>query len=80
MDLQTRKLQFIQEFLRYADSGILARFEEILKSERKKVLEKQIEPMSLEEYEMRVQKAFGEIKANKVTSAKKLRKEIAEWK
>ncbi len=80
MDLQTRKIQFIQEFLKYANSSILSKFEELLKSEREKVLEKEIKPMTLQEYEQRIEKAFEEVKNNKVKSVRSLKKEIAAWK
>lgn len=80
MDLQTRKIQFIQEFLKYANTNILDKFEELLKQEREKVFEKEIEPMTLTEYEDRIGKAFEEVKNNRVKSAKKLKNEMATWK
>lgn len=80
MDLQTRKLQFIQDFLRYANPNILSKLEILLKSEREKELEKEIEPMTLKEYEKRLEKAFEEAKTNKVKSAKSLKADIETWK
>ena len=80
MDLQTRKIQFIQEFLKHANTNILDRFEEMLKQERNKEFEKEIEPMTLQEYEHRVEKAFKEIKNCRAKSAKSLKAEIATWK
>jgi len=80
MDLQSRKIQFIQEFLKYANTNILDKFEEMLKKEREKVFEKEIEPMTLKEYELRVEKAFEDVKNNRVKSARKLKQEIAKWK
>ncbi len=80
MDIQTRKLRFIQEFLNYADSTILLKFEELLKFEREKLLEKGIKPMTLKKYEQRIEKAFEDVKANKVQTAANLKKEIATWK
>jgi len=80
MDLQTRKINFIQEFLKYANSSILSKFEDLLKSECEKVLEKEIKPMTLQEYEQRIEKAFEEVKNNKVKSVRSLKKEIATWK
>ncbi len=80
MDIQTRKLRFIQEFLNYADSTILSKFEELLKFEREKLLEKGIKPMTLKKYEQRIEKAFEEVKSNKVQTAANLKKEIATWK
>jgi hypothetical protein len=80
MDLQTRKIQFIQEFLKYANTNILDKFEEMLKQERNKEFEKKIEPMTIKEYEHRVEKAFDDVKNNRVRSAKTLKAEIATWK
>lgn len=80
MDLQSRKIQFIQEFLKYANSNILDKLEELLKKEREKVFEKEIEPMTLKEYELRVEKALEDVKNNRVKSARKLKNEIATWK
>jgi len=75
MDLQSRKIQFIQEFLKYANTNILDQFEEMLKHEREKVFEKEIEPMTLKEYELRVEKAIEDVKSNRVKSARKLKQE-----
>lgn len=80
MDLQTRKIQFIQEFLKYANANILDKFEELLKQERTKEFEKEIQPMTLDEYEHRIERAFEDVKNNRVKSAKNLKNEIATWK
>jgi len=80
MDLQTRKIQFIQEFLKCANANMITKFEELLMQEREKAFEKEIKPMTLKEYEKRIEKAFDEIKNHKVKSARKLKEEIAKWK
>jgi hypothetical protein len=80
MDIQSRKIQFIQEFLKYANANMLDKLEELLKQERSKEFEKEIQPMTLEEYEHRMVKAFDEAKNNRMKSAKKLKDEIATWK
>jgi len=80
MDIQTRKIQFIQEFLKHADAGMITKFEELFKQEREKALEKEIKPMTLKEYEQRINKAFEDVKNNKVKSARALKKDIATWK
>jgi hypothetical protein len=43
-------------------------------------LEKGIKPMTLKKYEQRIEKAFEDVKANKVQTAANLKKEIATWK
>jgi len=80
MDLQSRKIQFIQEFLKYGNANILDKLEELLNQERTKEFEKEIKPMTLKEYEARVEKAFEDVKNNRVMSARKLKNEIATWK
>ncbi len=80
MDIQTRKIQFIQEFLNNADDKLLSRFEEILKEERKMAFEEEIKPMTLMEYEQRIDRAIEDVKNNRVKSARNLKKEIATWR
>lgn len=80
MDLQSRKIQFIQEFLKYANANILDQFEEMLKLERRKMFEKAIEPMTIKEYELRIEKAFEDVKNDRIKNAKSLKAEIATWK
>jgi len=80
MDLQTRKIQFIQEFLKYANSNVLDKMEDLLRQERNKEFEKEIKPMTLDEYEHRIDTAFEDVKNNRVRSAKQLKNEIATWK
>ena len=80
MDLQTRKLHFIQEFLRLANDSIIEKFEKMLQQERKKIVEQDISPMTLAQYEQRIDNASDDLKNNRVTTAKKLKKEIASWK
>ena len=80
MDLQRRKLHFIQDFLKYANNSILDKFEEIMKAERTKELEKEIKPMSLGQYEKRIANAIADDKKNKVKTATALKKEIETWK
>ncbi|MEI7981913.1 MAG: hypothetical protein WCI71_09670 [Bacteroidota bacterium] len=80
MDLQTRKLQFIQEFLRLANDNIIEKFEKLLQQERKRIVEQDISPMTMNQYEQRINNASDDLKNNRVTTAKKLKKEIASWR
>lgn len=80
MDLQTRKLNFVQEFLRVANDSITEKFEKILQQERKKMVEQDLSPMSIEEYEKRVNASLEDLKHSRVTTAKKLKQEINTWK
>ncbi len=80
MNLESRKIQFIHEFLKYANPTMLTKFEEMLKRERELAVEKEIKPMTLNEYEKRITQAIDDVKNNRVTSVRNLKKEIATWK
>jgi len=80
MDIQTRKIHFIQDFLRFANTNILNKFEEMLRRERERAFEKEIRPMTLKQYEQRIDRAMEDVKNNRVRSARTLKKEIATWK
>ena len=80
MDLQRRKLQFVQEFLRLAHDNIIEKFEKMLQQERKRIVEQDISPMTMDQYEQRINNASDDLKNNRVTTAKKLKNEIASWK
>jgi hypothetical protein len=80
MDLQTRKIHFIQEFLRTANSNILEKFEKMLRQERKKMYENDVKPMTIDEYEKRIDLAIDDYKNNRLSSTKKLKNDIASWK
>ncbi len=79
MDTQARKLQFIQDFLRYADDSIVEKFEELLSKIRKNSFEKETTQMSVEQYEARILQAFEDAKENRYKSTEDLRSEIASW-
>ncbi len=79
MDVQTRKLNVIQDILRYANSNILSEMEKILKIERAKQLEEEITPMTLNEYEERISTGIKEHKEGKITSAKSVKQDILKW-
>ena len=80
MDLQKRKLHFIQDFLKYANNNLLDKFEEILRSEREKAFEKEIKPLTISQYEQRITKAVDDVKNNKAKTAQVMKKEIETWK
>jgi len=52
----------------------------MLQQERKKIVEQDISPMTMNQYEQRINNANDDLKNNRVTTAKKLKKEIASWK
>ncbi|MFP4547099.1 MAG: hypothetical protein ACLFQM_03130 [Fidelibacterota bacterium] len=79
MDIKTRKISFIQEFLRIDNEDIVEKLEEVLHSEKKKRVEKKFEPMSAVELNSIIDQAETDSKNDRLTSAHDLKKEIDSW-
>ena len=80
MDIQTKKLHFVQEFLRLKDESLIDKLSELLKIERKKKLEKELKPFSKREFNEMIDKAKSDSENGKLTSARELKNEIDAWK
>lgn len=71
MDLQTRKIEFVQEFLKLQSEELIAQFENLLKKET----QKKIKPMSVLELNSRIDQSEDDFKKGKFkTSAELLSK------
>ncbi|NOX48021.1 MAG: hypothetical protein GXO89_13690 [Chlorobi bacterium] len=79
MDLQTRKISFVQEFLKLQNEEIISLFEKLLRKERKKILSKKIEPMTLEEFNKRIDLSLEDSQKGRLTESSKLLSEIEKW-
>ena len=79
MDLQTRKISFIQEFLNFQSEEIILRFENLLKKEKKKITSDKLEPMTLEEFNRRIDTSIEDSNNDRVTEASELLSEIEKW-
>ena len=73
MDLQTRKIEFVQEFLKLQSEEVISQFENLLK--KKATKEKTVKPMSIQELNSRIDKSENDFKTGKFkTSAQLLAK------
>ena len=50
MDLQAKKIQFIQEVLRLKNEEIIDKLGKILHQEKKKIAQQKLSPMTMEEF------------------------------
>lgn len=78
MDLQTRKIEFVREFLKLQNEEWLTLMEKLLQSIKNE--EEKFEPMSLEELYKRIDKSLEDSKNEKLTKSSDLIAEIKEWK
>lgn len=80
MDFQLRKIAFVKEFLQLEDEEMLTLMEQLL-SVNKDSLENQsdIQPMTLEELNKRINQSMEDSKNGKVISSEELLAEIQKW-
>ncbi|HAQ19189.1 MAG TPA: hypothetical protein DCR40_08155 [Prolixibacteraceae bacterium] len=79
MDLQTRKLTFVREFLNIQNENIVDRFEKMLKKEKSRSIEKDFQPMTLDEFYKRIDQSMLDSNNDKLTNNDELIKEIEGW-
>lgn len=78
MDIQSRKIDFIQEFLKIQNEELISRLEKLMRSDKTK--EKTVfKPMSVEELNSRIDKSMVDSKNNRLTSSNDLVAEIEKW-
>ena len=80
MDLQTRKIHFIQEVLRVKNENIIEKLEKILHQERKKVIDKELSPITIEEFNSLIDKAENDSENDRMFNAGEILKDIDTWK
>lgn len=78
MDLQSRKIEFVQEFLKLQSEQAISRFEKLLKLE-KKWDGNGLEPMTVKEFNDRIDKSMKDSKNGRLTPVNDLLAEIEKW-
>jgi hypothetical protein len=79
MDLQLRKIAFVQEFLRVNNEKVVDRLEKLLTSEKKRLYKKDLSPFTQEEFEKMITKSEQDLKNKKYKSSTLLKREINSW-
>lgn len=79
MDLETRKITFVQEFLRLQNEDIISGLEKLLRKKKKDLFEKKLTPMSLEQFNKEIDQSLDDSENERVISAKELKKKIHKW-
>ncbi len=80
MNIQARKLVLIEEFLGINDETILFKLETIIRQEKKKSLETEMQPMSMNDFQEMIDQSEREIEKGLVVSHEGLKKKIKTWK
>lgn len=80
MNIQTRKLNLIEEFLRISDEKLIAKLESLIYGERKVSEGKTIKRMSVKEFHEMIDNAIKDKNNGRVISHDELKKKVKLWK
>ena len=80
MNIQARKLILIEEFLRIDDENLITKLESLILQEKKTAHEKNLKPMSLNEFHDMIDLAKQDSDAGRVISHQDLKKKVKTWK
>jgi hypothetical protein len=79
MDLQSRKITFVQEFLRIQDEEIVSELEKLLRKEKTELYEKTLIPMSIEQFNNEIDQSLSDSQQEKIVSAQDLKNKAQKW-
>jgi len=80
MDIQTRKLNFIQEFLRLRNIKLIEKLEKILLEDKAKDYEANLKPISLDNFNEMIDKSVEDAKLGNAVDARELKESVKKWK
>jgi len=72
MNLEARKIEFVQEFLKLQSEEAISRLEKILRAENIALDERRIEPLTEEELNMRIDQSESDFRNNHFKSSSEL--------
>jgi hypothetical protein len=80
MDIQTRKINFVQEFLRLRNIKLIEKLEKILLEDKAKDYEANLKPMSIDNFNKMIDKSIDDVKQGNVVNARELKESVKKWK
>ncbi len=76
MNLQTRKLFFIQEFLRIQNEDVISGLENMLKARKAELYRQNLKPMSIDQLNKDIDRSLEDSATDNVISSNDLKQEI----
>ncbi len=78
MDIQTRKIEFVQKFLKLQNEELLSRLEKLLRSDKSQE-DESFKAMTVAEFSNRIDKSLEDSKNERLTNSDDLIAEIKKW-
>jgi hypothetical protein len=79
MDLEARKITFVQEFLRLQNVEIVSGLEKLLRKRKAELIENNFKPMTMEQYDAEIDQAMENSKNGRMIKATDLKAKIQKW-
>ena len=80
MDIQTRKINFVQEFLRLRNIKLIEKLEKILLEDKAKDYEANLKPLNLDNFNKMVDKSLDDTKQGNFVDTRELKVLVRKWK
>jgi len=79
MDLEARKISFVQEFLRLQNEDIVSGLEKLLRKRKAELIEKNLKPMSVQQFNKEIDQALDDSQNERIIKATDLKAKIQKW-
>ena len=79
MDLEARKISFVQEFLRLQSEDIVNALEKLLRKRKIEMIDKSFNPMSMQQFNDGIDQALDDSKNDRIIKATDLKSKIQKW-
>jgi hypothetical protein len=79
MNLESRKISFIQEFLRLQNEEIVSGLEKFLRQRKAELIDEDFKPMTMEQYDAEIDQAMEDSKNDRIIKATELKAKIQKW-
>ena len=79
MDLEARKIMFVQEFLRLENEKVINGLEKMLRRKKNKLFEERLAPMSLQQFNAEIDAALTDSENNRVIKTDELVAKVQKW-
>lgn len=79
MDIQTRKIKFVQEFLKLQQEDVISQLEKILRKVQNSEKVRAFEPMTADELNKRIDHSLDDSKNGRLVEVHKLLSEVKKW-
>jgi hypothetical protein len=73
MDLEARKISFVQEFLRLQSEEIVIHLENLLHKQKVELLDQEMKSMSINQFNKEIDQSLDDAKNGRIIAAKDLR-------